>query len=789
MTLYLFEYNNYYNRIVKRLPTIQDYEEEGTLLDYISNVNFLPNDGISTEHIINYEADTGNYVIITDSFTNEIISRWFVIDSVRVRAGQYRLSLYRDVVADWYEDILAAPMFIEKATLQLGNPLLFNNENMTFNQIKQSEHLLKDKTGCPWIVGYYAKNTPNENLSGTIATNDLNAVYDLAINVPFENWEYNATINPYYIEPSKVNYRIYAMNMAASVGFQKQQGYLNFTKEGAYNYWTYVSNLSASLSCEYKGDIIGRELEPLFKTNAASIYNNLKGYVDIPSAEATSYFLSLNGKIVKDSTGRVFQLAIQRGGVKSKVVDITAGSLFIQLSNICAASDYLVGTPNTESFKAEIQQEECYMTATELVGLATTWDMTGEKLVTEDAAYNIFAIPYGEVTLKLGSNVVVTSNKAIGMAAANAIINKMTPSASGGFLYDIQLLPYCPIEAVEEGVIRFIGDTVDGRYSLIHEPPSEGTGTGPAVGFILNIPSAQFTKNILFNIPAPTSAIEAKISNECDKYRLCSPNYNGYFDFSVAKNNGVSYFNIDCTYRPFQPYIHINPDFKGLYGGDFNDPRGLICGGDFSLSQVSDAWQSYQIQNKNFQEIFDRQIENMEVNNSVQRTLERWNVATGTISGATTGALAGGMMGGPLGAAIGGVVGGATSLAGGIADITLNERLRTEAIDFTKDQFGYQLGNIQALPYTLTKITSFTYNNKVFPILEYYTCTDKEKEAFIDKLKYNGMTTMVIGKISDYIIPEQETYIKGQLIRFPTEKADFHITNCLANELNKGVYI
>ena len=33
---------------------------------------------------------------------------------------------------------------------------------------------------------------------------------------------------------------------------------------------------------------------------------------------------------------------------------------------------------------------------------------------------------------------------------------------------------------------------------------------------------------------------------------------------SVAKNGGVSKVNVDMTLRPYQPYIHINPDFKNL---------------------------------------------------------------------------------------------------------------------------------------------------------------------------------------------------------------------------------
>ena len=47
-------------------------------------------------------------------------------------------------------------------------------------------------------------------------------------------------------------------------------------------------------------------------------------------------------------------------------------------------------------------------------------------------------------------------------------------------------------------------------------------------------------------------------------------------------NQGIDSFDIECTYKPYNPYIHISPNYKGLYGKDFDDIRGLICGGDFS---------------------------------------------------------------------------------------------------------------------------------------------------------------------------------------------------------------
>ena len=116
-----------------------------------------------------------------------------------------------------------------------------------------------------------------------------------------------------------------------------------------------------------------------------------------------------------------------------------------------------------------------------------------------------------------------------------------------------------------------------------------------------------------------------------------------------------------------------------------------------------------------------------------------------------------------------------------------NEQLRAENMDYTKDMFGYQLGNIKAVPDSLSKTTAYTKNNKYFPFLEYYTCTEEEKNALKNKLKYNGMTVMAIGTISEYLKPE-ESYIKGRLIRLVGDY-DNHYVNELSQELYKGVYI
>jgi outer membrane lipoprotein SlyB len=263
-------------------------------------------------------------------------------------------------------------------------------------------------------------------------------------------------------------------------------------------------------------------------------------------------------------------------------------------------------------------------------------------------------------------------------------------------------------------------------------------------------------------------------------YRLCSPNYNGVFEFNAAKNYGVSSFNVDITYKPYNPYIHLNPNFKGLYGQDFNDSRGLVVGGDFSLPQATSSWESYQLNNKNFQASFDRQIENMEVNNNIQMSQAVAQAALGTVGG-----VLGGFMAGGIGGA---VAGGAAAAAGGVLDVAMTKAAQVEALDYTKDQFGYSLGNIKAQATSLSKTSAIVYNNKLFPFLEYYTCTDEEKTALENKIKYNGMTVMRIGTIREFLKSER-TYIKGKLIRVENILEDFHYVNELANEFNKGVFI
>ena len=269
----------------------------------------------------------------------------------------------------------------------------------------------------------------------------------------------------------------------------------------------------------------------------------------------------------------------------------------------------------------------------------------------------------------------------------------------------------------------------------------------------------------------------------------------------MTKNdNSVDFFNVDCTYKPFDPYIHVNPNFKGLYGKDWDDARGLICSGDFSISLITNNFENYKLNNKNYQQMFNRQIQNLDTNYKINLGAQIANDVSGiaavAISAGATAAASGAKAGAGVIKQAGagawdqvknnpGFNQGLIQMGIGYAQNALKHK---EQRSFQTDMFNYSLGNVQAIPNALAKNTAFTFNNKLFPFIEFYSCTDVEKEALKEKIKYNSMTVMKVGTIGQYM-NYTEQFIKGQVIRLPDVIDDAHIANEIYNEINKGVFI
>ena len=192
-TLQAIKYNNYYNR---QLKIENDYTNIDSNQYLEEGIYFNFGDGVNTTQVVDDLVEDKDYCILYElGGLASLHSRWFIIDAEYQLNGQTVLTLRRDLLADFAPQILYAKAFIEKGWLQANNNLIFNKEQMTFNQVKREEVLLKDSTNIPWIVGYYSD--PKEGtISGTASL--PNTEYDFAIDVNYSDWVYRGahTVTP-----------------------------------------------------------------------------------------------------------------------------------------------------------------------------------------------------------------------------------------------------------------------------------------------------------------------------------------------------------------------------------------------------------------------------------------------------------------------------------------------------------------------------------------------------------------------------------------------------------------
>lgn len=1008
--LLLRGFNNYFNRIVKKYSTVDDYKANSSSFLELSNINFNTNDGVNTDLIIGGPTQLENneplawdsigspdYLLCIDPADSTIKYRWFILECVRTRNGQYRISLKRDAIADNLEDILNSTCFIEKGYVDKEDSAIYNKEDMTFNQIKDNEYLLMDETQTPWIVGYVAKDKSQNGAVSDVSFTDA-TITNIEATASKASEEY-ATFDEFWNAHKDIMGEFGVLNYA-EYSVQLDVAYANIITGYNVGITCTIDNdgritwkeSSFNNNSFLHGKTVGTASKPYVWKNwiadsrqkiAEELLGNWKPYLPqllqfIANRENISIVSQESDKIKKLVSYTKAEPVIKIGNQYYKVIDefnefgnsssvvdnptVNGDMSNLMLENLyrepsgLQGHDIISGTVGPETFKFNVSYNKHKLGFMHIYETCTAHVPAAVPLL-QDAPYYMFAIPYSDDLTLFSGNAIHCNRtkKSVAIAAAQAIAT----SAGAGAVYDVQVLPYCPIRQCikttykKDGTYEIsTGGTYDTKYIRIPKPGSgvqiikklilnhdyylsrsyngefkitsnsiikvmydnsftsattvyevkkleisNTTGiklytniedetpiltidynayssgdkvltvyltdsytssmdandyvyqfgdiminrgdnfyttidignvvssditvslgeSTEVVNTILWANTSKFTfdlylanhlllqaaetgsgnvykvhkisQDIIDNLAFGFNAMDVKIKSQTELVRLVSPNYSSFFDINVQYNKGINYFNIDCFYKPYQPYIHVNPDFNGLYGKDFDDVRGLICGGDFSITLTNDAWSTYQLNNKNYQAIFDRNMQSLELNNSIQKMNEFATAIAGTFQGAAAGAGSGfALGGGPVGAIAGGIFGTFASAIGGSADLQNNEILRNEAMSNQRDQFGYQLKNIQALPQGLMKTSSLNNNNKLYPFLEHYTSTAEEKHALENKITYNGMTIMRIGTPSEFIQEESGTYIKGKLIR-TTIKDDSHLVSEINAELNQGVYL
>lgn len=645
------------------------------------NVNFNPNEGIRTEIVLNNLSFEPDYILVLNE-NDEIIYRWFVLETVRTRNGQNKLSLQRDVIYDNLENLKESPVFVQRAMLKEDDPFIVNSEGMSVNQIKTAQQPLFDISQNAWIIVYIAKNAGTEDVYGEMGIHLQ--IHSLREKTTDENYDMIAI--PFY------NMSIYG---------------------GGKHFGDYSKLISKAIGLQLDANCYDIQLLPYCPV---SQYFDDDGLLHLPYSDAN-----------KITYGTIEQAPSSANGT---------AEIFLQ------ETDFPKATYN---------------------------ELTGKWSTSQQFTFFDFGVRNADSISSISSTQIFGATASTITATFN----------NGTKLIDVYLeFDWEPTEFN----IQFTSSYTAG---VIPED----------IGYFFYCPKASFKNRILQSFSYDESLKE--LSN-LEMFRFVSPNYQGSFEMNIGKNGGklreiIAY----CTYKPYTPFIKVAPKFEFLYGTTYIDQRGLICAGDFSLPRSADAWETFQLNNKNYQNIFNREIQNMDFNYNIDLRNQIISGATGVagsvIGGAAAGAVAGSIVPGigtAVGAAVGAVAGGISSATGMVVDtITMADKYR-ENKSLAIDKFNYQLGNIKALPYTLTKVGSFDIVSAIWPFVERYQCTSEEKEAFRRKIEFESMTVMRIDKISNFYNKFSKLcYFKGELIRNETIAGDFHILSAIYAELLKGVYI
>lgn len=853
-----------------------------------TNQNFIPGDELGTSIILNDPIPEAAYLVITDpdDETGEILSRWWILSESRttgMNAHQYRFTLRRDVIGDNFESVEQSPAYIEKGWIDdINKPYIWNKEGLRLDQIKKAEYPIKDETQMRWIVGYttYGDYTIGGE-SGSTAIETLTQEYSFKDEDP----EPSARIfssrsdflnnflgldnvdNIYYLENPTItwglnvpeynngsammnrslqqNYRTYVTHAVNPIGSMTEvygQGRYFFNVPfGPYVDKTiplisleYTKRVFANLDLASKNQYTSYFFDFMLKANGVTVdpqilyesrFNQIKDNTE--SNPLTVYFED-------EKKNYQFTISTTKQKVSLKELNLSTSGMtdYFDKNYKQSGYDVILNTSNNASIIGQVSSISKVTLNFKEINHGRYRIILPQKASTrthlKDVPYDMFIIPYDNVNTcfypgKANYGSYFTASTELATIAANMMIKGMVVG-SGGNIYDIQLLPYCPDPTLIVPTIYYgskvsynVGTYSTNRISYLEQSSDDGhtynkiypiywcssnkrsftvsdwgrdRGTVHFFGTGYSLP--------LDELALKESALSAKVANESQLWRLSSPNFQGAFDFSAQMNLGVDAFRVDVDYKPYNPYIHIAPVFKGMYGSDFGDARGLICGGDFSFPVVTDQWSSYQLQNKNYEAIFNRQIQNLETTQDVQRQEQKFAIASNIVQagfGGFSKGMTGGLISGGAGIGLGvgmGVVNAGISAIGGAMDWQNSERLRAEQVDYSKDLHRMSLQNIQALPYSLSKTGAQYITNREFPFLELYEAPTDEINALSDKIEFDGMTIGADGKISDYLNTNAEyTYIKGLLERIPSIKSPgmSNLYDAIQQELQLGIYI
>lgn len=767
-----------------------------------------------------------NYMIIYNGTTIE--SRYYVLSYQYMDGepaqtyGTYRATFIRDVVVDFKSSLTQQLCRIRRGSLPTNqfSPILVQPEGISLNEIKVNQLDIKSWDGdAQWLTIFYDQTVPD---------NDRKITFDWSGDI-YPDYQFSTMQSDY----SSYGFNLTSSGLAKSAykrDFESYKIILNGSNDRE-RISVVVTRDALTATALHDGFLGSSTREAVSALNNASA-NQIQ---DVVTLIRTAYQYDNSSKIMPLVNKYNNQL-IQNGSKISRTNITTNERLNKTTTN---------GTTYDSSIKTLLGKiAGRYDESSGLYGIGNMWVNGGyefqEAHLIMDAWQTSFTevpttgqlilpgkfkldnINLGCVTIPFGSNITL-KNGSITYTMDSATVKSIATSgwtATGSLIKDIQILPYCPMSQLNsEKVSSPSSNTIDISNQLDdYKIPMTVLSSGAAIYYALAVTQSSLDYRFPLELVANSNL---KIESMTKKYRLMSSNHKSGFDFNLALNNGVQYISISYTLKPYDTVFRICPVFNqdSLYGGNYKDARGLIWQGGFSLSQVTDAWVEYKLQNSTYESIFDRDIKSLEISQETARLQESLNYQTAYqnaqtsidaaklkaalagvtgVGSAVVGAATGNPMaimgaGGALGSGLNSAIGiGAQqetaerNLAAAKESQRLNDTLRAEAIDYKKDIWYLSNMAIEARPSTIAANSEYSHINNEKAYIEVYDCSDIEKRYIEKYLQYYGMKIDQLGLLRNYLIGDN-CYIEATPLFL--EGLTPVISNAINAELSAGIYV
>lgn len=774
-------YHPYLNILDRRVYKLRDEELKECTLYFEEKTSIAYGDGIGTvvdtNCPFNVLVKQPNYLLIYKG--TELEARYFV-ESFTVKSGEYAkeiedstdivtctATLVRDVLVDFADKYQQNLFKCKRGHLDdnIFTPLLVQDESIACNQIKVKQQAIEFwDASTQWVTIFYAQQANPIKLKFTdtsSATVDFNDYKNAVLAIPTatqDNRNFKYTINrdcdtvefTVHIWFGLLNsyYRI-KLNVGTKTveHVETTENILLNRYDSLYYYLTTLADwneLATALNTVYKVDNNVKDKD---------IINKYDG--EVFAQNTNLYKIVANDMVNSDSLNNENNNAIIQA-----------------LEKLCAGAIIMANIQNAELWKnndiVTYQKNTTRELGAEILE-STEIDLPMEIQLDD---LNMCCI-----TIPVGVNTVLVNNGTEYTMSRDSILSLLTEgfTNAGTQIYDIQVLPYCPYSELNSKYLGQESSTSIDISSVANKVEIKGLNNQVVYyGFSIRNASGGYYGKLEIQVD------NIKMDSITKFCRIVSNDHQQAFDFKPSSNNGLQYIYLEYSLRPLSTIYRIVPVFNNnsLYGGNYKDTRGLIWKGGFSVSQVTNAWTEYKLQNSTFQATFDREIQNLEYINDKKTTLENLQYNLGvagdivnTVQGGTTGFMFGSMSKKSNIPIIGAGVTAVAGLANTALNATRNyynkqtaQDLRAESIALKKDLFALSNQAIQARPNTFangTELSTLT-NGKAY--IEYYDCSETEKEQIRYYLQLQSYTVNAFGSISGYLKKDEQTFIQGVFV-------------------------